>query len=163
MSEWCMNCHINYDQKHHRAGNTIKITHQMANSYNSYLSEDGPSKSYFSLVPFEIGSTDYARLKKLAVNDDSELEGPAGANVSCLSCHRAHASGWDHSLRFNYGTRKMTTYDSNSGTVYPDPSKEPAYGHNRSIGETKKAYYDREATKFGAWKKNLCSKCHGTE
>lgn len=165
MSEWCLNCHIYYDsKKSHPAGKTIKITDKQVNSYNAYLSGDSPSKSYLSLVPFEVGSTDYAFLKGLAVKDDSQLEGPINANVSCLSCHRAHASGWDHGLRFNYSARRMTTYDSSGNAVYPDPSTDPAYAQGRDIAETRKAYYDREATKFGgAWKKSLCSKCHATE
>jgi len=164
MSEWCMNCHIYYNsKKSHPSGNTVKITHEMANSYNSYLSGDSPSTSYLSLVPFEVGSTDYALLKRLAVKDDSQLEGPVNAIVSCISCHRAHASGWDHSLRFNHSTRRITTCDSSGNTVYPDPSTDPAYAQGHSIAETKKAYYDREATKFGDWKRNLCSKCHAKE
>ncbi len=164
MSEWCLNCHIYYDfKKNHPAGNAVKITNEQANYYNSYLSEDSPSKSYLSLVPFEVGSTDYARLKKLATNEDSELEGPVYANVSCLSCHRAHASGWDHSLRFNYHVRMTTVVGSDGKAAYPDPSTDPAFAQGRSIAEIKKAYYDREATKFGPRKKNLCSKCHGKE
>jgi cytochrome c2 len=164
MSEWCLNCHTDYDsKKSHPAGNAIKITPQMATLYNSYLPEDNGSNSYLSLTPFEVGSTDYSRLKKLAVNDDSQLGGPVNANVSCLSCHRAHASGWYRGLRFNLETRLTTVADSSGKVAYPDPSNHQAYAQGRTIAETRKAYYDREATKFGAQKRNLCSKCHAKE
>jgi hypothetical protein len=163
MSEWCRNCHLNYSTKGHRAGNTVAITNQMAKLYNSYSSGDSPLKSYLSLVPFEVGSTDYALLKKLATNDDSQLQGPVSANVSCLSCHRAHASGWKYGLRFNYGVRWMTVVDSSGNAAYPDPSKDPVCAQGHSIAETKKAYYDREATRFGARRGPLCSKCHAKD
>jgi hypothetical protein len=165
MSEWCMNCHTNYDpKKNHPAGNTIKIPLKMAKLYNSFLAGDSTSNSYLSLTPFEVGSTDYSILKKLAVTDDSQLGGPVNANVSCLSCHRAHASGWDHGLRFNCSPAGlMTTTDSNGNAVYPDLSTQPAFAQGRTIAETRKAYYDRDATKFGVNKRSLCSKCHAKE
>jgi hypothetical protein len=162
MSEWCLNCHTNYDpMKNHPAGNTTKITAQMAKLYNSYLPGDSESNSYLSLTPFEVGSSDYSLLKKLAVTDNSQLEGPVNAYVSCLSCHRAHASGWDHGLRFNLNAHLTTVADGK--VAYPDLSKHPAYAQGRTPAEIRKAYYDREATIFGALKRNLCSKCHAKE
>ncbi len=164
MSEWCLNCHTNYDsKKNHPAGNAVKIKQEMAKLYNSYLPGDSPSNSYLSLTPFEVGTTDYSSLKRIAVNDDSQLAGPVNANVSCLSCHRAHASGWDHGLRFNYRAGLTTVADSHGSVAYPDPSTVPMYAQGRTVQETKKAYYDREAARFGPQKRNLCSKCHAKE
>jgi hypothetical protein len=164
MSEWCMNCHTYYDpKKNHPAGNNVKISQKIATIYNSYLPGNNGTNSYLSLTPFEVGSTDYSSLKQLAVNDDSQLGGPVSANVSCLSCHRAHASGWDHGLRFNYKTRLTTLAESSGNVAYPDPSKDPAYAQGRTLAETRKAYYDREAAKLGSHKRNLCSKCHAKE
>ena len=62
--------------------------------------------SYLSLVPFEEGTADYAALKTHAKSDDSWLAGPDtyGSQVMCLTCHRAHASGWDGIMRWNAET-----------------------------------------------------------
>jgi len=164
MSEWCLNCHTNYDpKKNHPAGNAVKIKPEMARLYNSYLPGDSASSSYLSLTPFEVGSANYSLLKKIAVNDDSQIAGPVNANVSCLSCHRAHASGWDHGLRFNYRTKLTTVADSSGNVSYPDHSYGPAYAQGRTMAETREAYYGREATTFGPQKRSLCSKCHAKE
>ena len=53
-----------------------------------------------------MNAANYATLASHAKNDNSYLNGPSaggagGENVMCLSCHRAHASGWQYDLRWN--------------------------------------------------------------
>ena len=164
MAEWCKNCHANYNSKsNHPAGNNVKMNALVMAAYNNYLPGESPMKSYLTLTPFEMGYSDYNQLKALATTDDSQLKGPVSANVSCLTCHRAHASAWNHGLRFNYMAKLTTTKDANDNASYPDPERDPTNAQGRTTAETRKAYYDREATKFGAHRGNLCSKCHAKE
>jgi hypothetical protein len=164
MSEWCMNCHSGYNSKNsHPTGNGVKFPSAIANAYNSFLPGDNPMRSYLTLTPFETGTSDYGLLKKIASTNDSQLAGPAGANVSCLSCHRAHASAWSRGLRFNDRAKYMTVDDGNGGAAYPDPAKDPANAQGRTVMETRKAYYDRDPGTFGARRGAPCSKCHAKE
>jgi len=80
--------------------------------------------------------------------------------VTCLTCHRAHASGWDKILRFPYGTDFMTVMDVSGNPSYPDPIANPAEAMGRTPGEFQAALYDRPASKFGVFQKALCEKCH---
>ena len=57
------------------------------------------ANAYLALVPFELGTADIWSL------DPSSTSGPDyGANVMCLTCHRAHASAFQDSCRWDYGT-----------------------------------------------------------
>jgi hypothetical protein len=180
MSEWCANCHTNMHNDsfpttlRHPAGNAAKLG-AIANNYNSYVKSGdltgSTASSYSSLVPFEEGVTDqslasYAQLKGHAKNDDSALSGPdaTNSNVSCLSCHRAHASGWDSMTRFNLGSEFMVGADSTGAPVYPGTDSAYTSGaQGRTVAETSRAYYDRPATKFAAYQRALCNKCHAKD
>ena len=78
-------------------------------TYNSYLGSGlttgvTAANSYDSIVPFQTDNLrNYTALKGLANSDGSNRNGPAGTvdRVMCLSCHRAHASGWAHMTRWN--------------------------------------------------------------
>ena len=123
------------------------------------------TSSYLSLVPFEEGVADYAQLKANAVSDGSRAGGPdsATANVSCMSCHRAHASGWNAMLRFNNDTEFVTVADSSGNSGYPDLSSDPNQAQGRMTAETQKAYYDRPPSNFAPYQRTLCNKCHAKD
>jgi hypothetical protein len=75
----------------------------------------------------------------------------------CLTCHRAHAAGWDSALRWNNKSRYIVyngKYDQ-SGALYQP------YGQGRSAAEAQKAYYDIPSTTFATRQDILCYKCHG--
>lgn len=189
MSEWCSNCHVAIHNNNtnaantaliHPAGNGAKLTATandlagnaagttIANIYNAYkMSGDltnTQTSSYTSLVPYEEGTGVIATLAGHAVNDGTQLGGPTGSeNVMCLSCHRAHASGFDNISRWNNRAEFLTVGGAYPGT---DATGEGAYGQY-SMGMTQAQYqaamYDRPATQFAYAQRSLCNKCHAKD
>ncbi len=166
---WCGTCHPDM----HSSGSYVHPVDEdlgstIANIYGTYVKTGDltgtPASSFTSLVPFVKGSGDYAGvLAPLAVNNDTQLAGPAasGDQVSCLSCHRAHASGWEYGLRWNMEGEFMT-YNG----VYPGTDTTPTvpqFARGRLASETQAAYYDRPATKFATYQRVLCNKCHAKD
>jgi predicted CXXCH cytochrome family protein len=130
--------------------------------YNSYVKTGdltgSQATSYLSLVPFQMDDTAGMATLKAAVTSTA---GPAsGDRIMCLSCHRAHASGWDGMLRFPVGTTFMTVADGSGNPVYPAPGTNPVDAMGRTTQEFQKALYDRPPTKFAAFQRTLCNKCH---
>ncbi len=167
MSEWCTNCHSTYigtgNAPGHPAGNQIKMTSRAAANYNSYIASGNvtgsSSSSYASIVPYEMGASDYSRLKNVASTDGSMKTGPdTNSNVMCLTCHRAHASAWDHATRWNMKANFLVYDGDYPGT---DRSDVPAsLSQGRTKVETRRAYYDRPATLYANYQRSLCNKCH---
>ena len=85
----------------------------------------------------------------------------ADSNVMCLSCHRAHASAFDHMLRYDYGNEFMTVADATGASIYPAASTRP--GQGRTEIERQKGYYDRLPTIFAPQQRVLCNKCHAKD
>ncbi len=164
MSEWCSNCHTGgcAGSYGHPTCSSAKCGREIAVNYNAYVKSGDvngmASASYTSLVPFEEGIEDKAVLAQRARSDGSFGSGPdSRSNVMCLTCHRAHASGWDHMARWNMAA----TFIVHKG-VYPGINNgAPAeYAQGRTVAETQKAYYDRPSTRFAAYQRGLCNKCH---
>ena len=171
MSEWCRNCHqdIHTDvvptSSKHPSGNTggaLGVT--IAGWYNQYV-KDGDltgieSNAFLSLVPFEIGSSDYTTVLK-PITTMTPTKGPSLTDgtpqVMCLSCHRAHASGWDGSMRWN----SRSSYIVFAGKYSQVGDIQP-YGQGRNEMEAQAAYYDRPASAFGYNQFQFCYKCHQT-
>lgn len=170
MSEWCRNCHPDMHTPAwpgntnllHPAGNSAGLGAVKAVNYNAYIKTGDLSglanTSYLSLVPFEEGTTDYATLKPHATSNDSWLVGPDNtmAQVMCLTCHRAHASGWNGIMRWN----AETDYIEYNGSYAQEGQSYQPYGQGRTEAEAVRAYYDRPATKFSPSQDTLCNKCH---
>ena len=164
---WCATCH----PKMHSSGNYVHPVDQslgsevMAN-YNAYVKTGdltGSSATAFSsLVPFAENTSDIAILQAHAKNNDSYLNGPGSSDkVMCLSCHRAHASGWPEALRWNMEGEFMV-YNS----LYPGTDTTPTvpqFARGRLGAETQAAYYDRPVTKFASYQRVLCNKCHAKD
>ena len=95
----------------HSSGNYVhpvdeSLGTNVANVYNAYVKSGDltgvAASSFTSLVPFAENTGDIATLQAHAKNDNTYLNGPATSDkVTCLSCHRAHASGWPEALRWN--------------------------------------------------------------
>lgn len=168
MSEWCRNCHVTIGTSSghgHPSGNSALLSQEAISIYNAYVSTGKltgtAAASYTSMVPFEMGTNDYALLKKVANSNNSELAGPEGsANVMCLTCHRVHASGWDSIARWNMQT-EFIVYRG----VFPgiDNDAPPEYAQGRLAAETRKTFYDRPASLYGIYQRSLCNKCHAKD
>jgi len=164
MSEWCRNCHVTTHKNAHPMGSTGKLTAAVIRIYNRYLatgnSTGSKNNAYNSLVPYEMGTDDYSVLKATANSNGSDRSGPkSGSNVMCLTCHRAHASGWDHMTRWNERSG-MTVKEGYFVGIDSKSVASSTAAQGRLSVETSKAYYDRTADSFGTYQRSLCSKCH---
>jgi hypothetical protein len=164
MSEWCANCHAGIHNnaypatRRHPASNTSALGAIAAN-YNAYVSSGDLSgsdtTSYNSLVPFEMQETNIATLAASAgYGSTVSLQGADATNdnVMCLSCHRAHATGFASMMRYDMADALIT-----DGT--------PAFEVRAGMTDTTltAAYYGRDAAYFGAAQRILCNKCHAKD
>ena len=178
MSEYCANCHTAMLENGytsgmtglaHPAGNAAKLTAPIVANYNSYVSSGimtntDPTKAYSSLVPFELGTADYSVLKPLAINTDTvDQTASTTSNVSCLSCHRAHASGFESMTRYNLANEFMTIADTAGVAQYDSSTTEGKINQGKNVAEQTAAYYGRPATAFGPNARDLCNKCHAKD
>lgn len=148
MSEWCSNCHASMHNDEsvapgsfrHPAGNNAKLSATLIANYKRYdfrtgsVNADGAT-AYSSLVPYEMGSEVRSDLRAATLSTAGPSTGQE--NVSCLSCHRAHASGFPALGRWNFGTDMV--WDG-----YPAPQ----------------AFYGRPQSYFAIAQRSLCNKCH---
>ncbi len=179
MSLWCANCHGGSTGAFHSSaypGNLrhptdMKFTSVEVANYNAYvksgdLTGGNGATAYNSLVPFEEGAATRAALIANG-NADSTGTKTAGADsnskVTCISCHRAHASAWDSATRWNVRATFVTMGGAYPGT---NASGAGAYGENaqgRTQGETQGGYYGRSASVFATYQRSLCNKCHAKD
>ncbi len=166
---WCATCHVNMHSDSgsslgHPADRALGAT--IASTYKTYVKSgdmtgDGIN-GFTSLVPFVEQTDSYTTLASHARNDDTYLGGPTGTDrVTCLSCHRAHASGWEFGLRWDYKSEYLTYNNVYPGT-YTTPNL-PQYARGRMSAETQAAYYDRPITVFATYQRGLCNKCHAKD
>ncbi len=164
---WCATCHAGM----HSSGNYVHPIDQglgstIASNYKTYVKSGDMTGNgidgFTSLVPFIENTADYATLASHAKNDDTALTGPVSTDkVACLSCHRAHATGWEFGLRWNMEGEFMV-YNS----LYPGTDTTPTvpqFARGRLAAETQAAYYDRPVTQFASYQRVLCNKCHAKD
>ena len=178
MSEWCANCHGDMLQDgytsgmaglRHPAGNGSKLTADVVANYNTYVSSGimtnaDPTKAFSTLAPFEIGTNDYTVLKAAAANGGAAMPSAATTNnVMCLSCHRAHAGGFDSALRFFYLNEFMTVSDAAGAALYDSSATENKINFGYNVAQQTRAYNERPATKFGPYARSYCNKCHAKD
>lgn len=156
MSEWCAGCHTTFidglASRMHPADFPMNTTIQ--NTYNEYISTSNPTGgningSYLEMVAFQTGDTDETVLEGLT----SSTKGPeAGAEVACISCHRAHASAFPDAGRWFFETEVIN--DSH-----------PAAGDAGVTGnDVINSYYGKSITeRFGEGQRSLCNKCHNKD
>lgn len=164
---WCGTCHPNMHSSGalvHPVDQTLGST--VATLYNTYVKSGDmtgtQASSFSSLVPFVSGTADYAALAVLANSNGSNLNGPASNDqVSCVSCHRAHATGFPEMLRWQM-EGEFIVYNS----LYPGTDTTPTvpqFARGRTGAETQAAYYDRPVTQFASFQRVLCNKCHAKD
>jgi hypothetical protein len=184
MSEWCSNCHTSIHNNGTNASNTFLI-HPAGNGalltatanisgtattiqaiYNAYkMSGDltnTQAKSYTSMVPYEEGTTVIATLAGHADTTGTQTSGPiTGAeNVMCLSCHRAHAGGFNSLTRWNNNAEMLTV-----AGLWPDFANATSTGYSNGMPQLdyQAAMYDRPATNYATYQRSLCNKCHAKD
>jgi predicted CXXCH cytochrome family protein len=154
---WCGACHADY----HSTGNYVHPVDQqlgnLATTYDQYIKSGdmngNHASSFLSLVPFMQNTSDYTLLSANASNTVATSAGPATSDqVSCLSCHRAHASPFPSMLRWGMDNEFMV-----SNGVYQIESR------GRSNAEAIAAYYGRPVTAFASYQRVLCNKCHAQD
>ena len=168
---WCATCHAGMHSNNgyvHPVDESLGST--IAGIYNSYKKSGDltgtAATAYLSLVPFAEKTGDFTVLTSHAKSDNSYLNGPGSSDtVMCLSCHRAHASGFSDGLRFDQGYEFMVKGGDYIGSDNPavTGSRAPAQHRGRTIAEWKAAYYDRPASVFATYQRVLCNKCHAKD
>jgi predicted CXXCH cytochrome family protein len=114
-------------------------------------------------VPFATNSANYTALAALARSGSPASAGPVrGDQVTCLSCHRAHASAFPRMLRWQMEYEFITFGGNYVGTdnAAMTSSWKPSQARGRTIAENQAGYYDRPATQFANNQRVLCNKCH---
>jgi predicted CXXCH cytochrome family protein len=164
---WCASCHPGM----HSSGNYVHPVDQslgsgVAANYNAYVKSGDLSgvtaTSFSSLVPFMENTGTIATLQSHASNAGAYLNGPTDTDkVACLSCHRAHASGFPEALRWNMEGEFMIYNGQFPGT--DTTPTVPQFARGRLGAETQAAYYGRPVTAFATYQRVLCNKCHAKD
>jgi predicted CXXCH cytochrome family protein len=160
--QWCGTCHagmVSGTGTHVHPIDVALSTKGENDIYNSYVTSGIMTgvigTSYLSLVPFVTNSYDIDALKLLSGTGATvPLAGPQPTDqVSCLSCHRAHASGFKSMMRWDMENEFLT--DATPAWVL---QKE-----GRTLAEANAAYNGRLSSVFGAYQRSLCNKCHAKD
>ena len=133
MSGWCGNCHGDFHANNtklvHPSGQVLGAT--IAQNYNLYngtvdLTGGVAATAYLAAVPFEDPA-----------NTTASTAGPtASSQVSCISCHRAHATSAPDAGRWDFAVTFLSEDGVESGSyAIPNP-----YGNPNQ--------------------RSLCNKCH---
>jgi predicted CXXCH cytochrome family protein len=174
ISEWCATCHPDM-----HTANSSKMTHPVSQglsatevaNYNSYLGSGlktgvTAANSYDSIVPFQTDNTrNYTLLKSLANSDGSNRNGPQGTTdrVMCLSCHRAHASGFAHMTRWQNESEFIAVDGVWPGTDSPSSvASQAKYAMGRTTAETQASYNGKDMA-YASYQRSLCNKCHAKD
>lgn len=168
--KWCGACHGEFDgpdkTEHHPM---VALGSDIATIYGTYVSSGNltgdPANSYLSLVPFAEATDNIDMLKPHAKNGTYMIGPSASDAVTCMSCHRAHASGFIHALRFYYSWEFMTYDGKYPGLDNPSMtgSRKAVQAQGRNMQDFKDAYYDREPNFVGTYNRVLCNKCHAQD
>jgi predicted CXXCH cytochrome family protein len=170
-ANWCATCHP--DMHSSNSGTMVhpvdKELGVVADLYNSYVKSGNLTgvvgSSFSSLAPFTTNSGDYTALGALAVAAPTSAGPAATDQVNCMSCHRAHASGFMEMLRFDNGYEFMVKGGDYVGSNNPEitGSRSGLQHRGRTTTEWKAAYYDRPATQFATYQRVFCNKCHAKD
>ena len=152
MSDWCGNCHpdmlsVGNTNHVHPAGEQLGSA--IAGIYNAYVSTDdlvggSQATAYRGLVPFEDVDADLD-----TVDPANYTDGPDSPDqVMCLSCHRAHASPFADSGRWDFGETFL---------VDAHPASEAEGATPEDLANMWYTYT------FPTNQRSLCNKCHAKD
>lgn len=178
MSEWCSNCHTGIHNSAaaldagtsflHPASSDSTLGATILANYNAYVKSadftGAVGTAYTSMVPFEEGTNNRTTLAAHAVIDGSVTTGAdTSSNVMCLSCHRAHASGWDSMTRWNNKSEFLTVAGAYPGAGVVGEGGYGQYTQGKTQAEIQATFYDRPATVYATYQRSLCNKCHAKD
>jgi hypothetical protein len=152
MSEWCGTCHADiqvFDSTKHPSGDGVHLGSFVGN-YNSYVATgdfNGDVLTAFDgLIPIERGVTTGG----WDLDPLSTAGADGASNVSCLTCHRAHASAnanagrWDFEVELLVDSHALKSADVTPGSA--------VYYKDGVVVDI--------ATDYDPWQRSLCNKCH---
>jgi cytochrome c553 len=119
MSEWCGNCHgLLIENTYvpgavghtHPAGDNATFKDAQVTAYNNYMGSGVVSGTvkFGKLVPLEEGNAAWQTLYTNAQNT-AGVAASTSSNANCVSCHRAHATGFTSMTRFDTSMELITT------------------------------------------------------
>jgi predicted CXXCH cytochrome family protein len=171
--KWCATCHP--DMHNDTSPNLVhEVDGQLggeATVYNKYVKTGDLTatslNSYTSLVPFAMNTANIGNLAAKALIDDSDLSGPTATDrLACLTCHRAHASGWKFALRWN-GEAEFLTLGAPASPIYPGVDaglgNQGQFNRGYTTAQMSATYNDRPPTVFAGHQRVLCNKCHNKD
>jgi len=132
-----------------------QLSSEIIETYNSYVVQEATphggdiTNAYLELVPFQTGATTTDGLLT------SSTAGPSGgAEVACITCHRAHATAFEDAMRWD--PRVELLFESH-----------PASGDTGVTGDdVLNSYYGRSFPKLdpeASSQRSLCNKCHAKD
>jgi hypothetical protein len=128
------------------------------------MTNTDPLTAYSTLQPYEVGTNDFSVLKPLANLAAADRSADTTNNVACVTCHRAHAGGFESMLRFFYLNEFMTIGNAAGVGSYETATLTSARGGGLTPAQITQAYYGRDAdTFFGPWARMQCNKCHAQD
>jgi len=156
MSAWCAGCHTTFinglASRMHPADR--QLSSGIIDTYNEYVVKStiptggDINNAYLEMVPFQTGAKDTSSL------DTESTMGPTGgAEVACISCHRAHATAFPDAGRWDFNTEML--WESH-----------PATGDTGVTGnDVLNSYYGKTFPDLGPEdsQRSLCNKCHAKD
>ncbi len=152
MSDFCGLCHDQFlesggdaNEKHpvnESLGSTITQNYNYYRATGDYVATNAPT-AYLPLVAYEDSS----------VSDPQNTAGPVGgtAQVSCITCHRSHASAFDYMARWQLDTEFLS-------------DQIPTTAQVTAMANDTVPYYGRDIVGGGyfgtTYQRQLCNKCH---
>jgi predicted CXXCH cytochrome family protein len=174
MSDYCGSCHPDMHSTtgllRHPQGQNVSST--IISNYNTYVKSGdltgSSATSFLSLVPFEenlaVNPANLAALQSRATNAATSAGPVAGAQVMCLSCHRAHASAFPEMTRWNNEGEFMVLNGAYPGTdATVTEARAVQFARGKTVAETAAGYYNKPVTAFATYQRVLCNKCHAKD
>jgi hypothetical protein len=167
VSNWCSTCHPDM-----HSATSGKLTHPVdqgfsagvAGNYNAYLGSGLTGASGFdTIIPFQTDNTTDMLALETAANTVN-AQAATSSRVMCLSCHRAHASGFAHMTRWQNEGEFIAADGVWPGTNSPSTIASAAkYAMGRTVAETSASYNNQPETKYASYQRSLCNKCHAKD
>ena len=151
-SDWCANCHGYYHDEGMNQGFEHPADERLdgseRNIYNRYVDPDEPEKGDFATA-----YTPEVPIEDVAMTPFSSNGATTQSRVTCMSCHRAHATSAPASTRWDPNVQFLSEDGLVSGSYpLPDP-----FNHPQQRALCVKCHY-RDAVDHGLGA--ACMECH---